>query len=541
MDQLVLSEKAVQTLQSNLGTLLASQRWDQTSPLLPRVAEHLKEGERLRVTAEWFTYCGLDQVVGPLATLEVDKRSQVGSMNKGPGFAIAPVDFTGKVVGRSLMQKFDLYKAPRSGFHVDTTLWKSAMDKVTGLYDWRRFGKLKPLPLAEAALSFPGKSGYGYPFMSSSKEECNEQCFYLSAKIRDSGYDRKWIELLPAVGGTRSVNRGPYLPANRRAIAQVARVINNLNKQIQGVVQGVLRDRQPRIFCAWINKRAVKRAMTQLLDEKPRKLLCADYEGFDASVPNEVIDAVYEILSRWFVTDAAPLIRFNRDAFKRMGILLPGYRVKPEERTGGVPSGSVDTNLVDTIANLLVMEYTGLLLKTPVLMMYPQGDDCVVRFQGNPTLEDICGVVSSSFGMSISLKKTSYELKQAHFLQDLYLDEIRDSDGLVKGMRPIMHVLPHMLGYEKMDDDDWERLYDSVRWVQQMSECEDHPSFTLGCDLLAHSDPLTARVVEECRNNNDTWLRKAVAAIARKRSSLGWGISLDTFKSSAAVRYLASR
>jgi len=76
-------------------------------------------------------------------------------------------------------------------------------------------------------------------------------------------------------------------------------------------------------------------------------------------------------------------------------------------KTGGVPSGSAWTNIIDTIINVIVTRYlsyhcTGYL---PLGEIY-HGDDAVVVPMGIMNLEDWAKLGSSAFGMNLSTKKS---------------------------------------------------------------------------------------------------------------------------------------
>jgi hypothetical protein len=76
-------------------------------------------------------------------------------------------------------------------------------------------------------------------------------------------------------------------------------------------------------------------------------------------------------------------------------------------KTGGVSSGSVFTNIIDTIINCAVMLYT-LYITTgclPTAEMY-LGDDSFIISQGIINLDDITRVAKESFGMQVHPDKS---------------------------------------------------------------------------------------------------------------------------------------
>jgi hypothetical protein len=269
-------------------------------------------------------------------------------------------------------------------------------------------------------------------------------------------------------------------------------------------------------------------------------ILSVDFKSFDVSVPEVVLDLVFEIIEGWMTVESRPLIRFIKEAFMRTGILCPGEYFAGSARTGGVPSGSVMTNLVDSLVNLWVMHYAAARASSSVLFALAQGDDGVYTFQGTPSMHDLAEAVSE-LGMTISEDKSIMDSEVVHFLQDLHTRDYL-IDGVNVGVRPLQHVLNSAMSMERNDGKSWDRSCDTVRWLQQWGEALYHPRFPEFCDWLYHNDWLCEGLLERLRVDGVTErLKEILSNVNRKDSNSFWGLTPASFLSSPAVAYLMRR
>jgi hypothetical protein len=281
--------------------------------------------------------------------------------------------------------------------------------------------------------------------------------------------------------------------------------------------------------------------MTKLLaDGDP--ILSIDFKGFDQSVPFELIDVVFDIIGMWFVGEASPLIDFCREEFKRTGILTPGRYHSGDERTGGIPSGSVFTNWVGSVANSLVLHYAAHRCGNRVKSWYTQGDDGAVTFARPINLDNLAEVLLTDLGMTISPDKTLYVKGAVHFLQNLHCTDFVH-EGLNVGVRPLMQLANPMTSYERVDLTEWKRAYDTVRFMQQILQGVHHPMATQMCDWLYEHDWCVREVIERVLLFSDkSFADAALTAVSRKDSALRfWGNSPGMFVKSPVVLYLGER
>jgi len=532
MRQFEVSDTAMQTIQCMLGSLRAGVSADYTTPLISRSYSNDKDRGRSEMATSVYDACHLSAAAPWLREWEDGKRLKHGTFSRRPGYAF---DAT---VGDSLEKLVRKYTAPRSPVRLCPHAVAYADQAVACLYNVHRHGKLRLLDLVDAAVDyFPGKTGLGFPVMSSDKERHLYNVYQMSQEICDSGFNHGWIEQFPAVLGTRGQPRGPYLFAKSRVVFMMSRVLGNIEKCYQEVAQRALRESES--FAAWVGQREVDRAITRLFFRgRERPVLSVDFKSFDSSVPRSIIDRVFSIMASWFTGESALLLDFCREVVNRAGLLVPDSYIHGDDRTGGVPSGCAGTNLVDSLVNWWVIHYAAKRLKSSVIAGMCQGDDGVATFQGNVRLEDIVSVVDRDLGMTVSSDKTLMRSDCVHFLQNVHH---RDYviDGLNVGVRPIMHLTNAMWSYERIDGPDWIRPFDTLRWLQQISEAQHHPSFDRLCLWLQEKDGYLGEVLDRVINRDVVWLSRACAAVKKKMEWNSLVFTPMTLLSSPAVRKLA--
>lgn len=158
------------------------------------------------------------------------------------------------------------------------------------------------------------------------------------------------------------------------------------------------------------------------------KYVVADWSRFDKTIPPWLIRDAFSIIFNsfdftkvrdsegkiWPVNEAQSIRRAKRvmSYFINTPIRVnDGRRFK---KTGGVPSGSMFTNIIDSIVNMIVTRYT----YYHVTGAFPQaevylGDDSVTVVDGIVNLDDMASVALDSFGMVLNAKK-SYVTTNTH-------------------------------------------------------------------------------------------------------------------------------
>jgi hypothetical protein len=150
-------------------------------------------------------------------------------------------------------------------------------------------------------------------------------------------------------------------------------------------------------------------------------VVSGDYSNFDARVPNWLIRDVFSMLSDWFdfskVKDSEGKIwNVKPEQTARRWKAMVSYFVNTKVRTPsglrvqkshGVPSGSMFTNLLDTLCNAVQTRtafrrvYGALPEKD-----YYYGDDSVLLLRDLPDLDAIAIELDATFGAILSVDKT---------------------------------------------------------------------------------------------------------------------------------------
>jgi hypothetical protein len=273
-------------------------------------------------------------------------------------------------------------------------------------------------------------------------------------------------------------------------------------------------------FVAWVSRAAVDRSVSRVMRSR-RVMFSIDFSGFDASVPNEVIDVIFDAITYWFKPASTVLIEFLRHSFKFTGLYVPGDEYHHgTNRQGGVPSGSKLTNLIDSLANFFVMHYCAARAKCEVMDLLVQGDDALITFSRNMTKERLCYYVEHDCGMRISPEKTVVSRDVCSFLQMWHHRTYRFGKGLYPGVRSIMRSLGRMMSREHSPppepedwgamhpDLSWPSLMDAFRAIQQVDYCSSHPSFTSFATWVAEHTPCIDVALERILRNDAELLTK---------------------------------
>lgn len=153
------------------------------------------------------------------------------------------------------------------------------------------------------------------------------------------------------------------------------------------------------------------------------KYVISDWSKFDKTIPVWLIRDAFSILAD-IIDFSVGREDHNRRRFKKIVDYFceTPIRTCKGERflvTGGVPSGSCFTNLIDSIINCLVTRF--LFYQTtsrfPVGEIF-LGDDGVTVVDGHACLEDIASLAIKYFGMELNISKSyvTTSIKNVHFL-----------------------------------------------------------------------------------------------------------------------------
>lgn len=173
-----------------------------------------------------------------------------------------------------------------------------------------------------------------------------------------------------------------------------------------------------------------------------------DFSKFDSSVSIDLIKVAFRILKTWFrsmshIEDKAwdVILRY----FMFTPIIMPDGNVY--SKSGGVPSGSYFTQLVDSIVNYIVIQYCFVkVFGKPVLdnKILVLGDDCLVGFDGHIPLQAFSRVASElGFTMNPDKCHISTFGEPWHFLGHIWVRGVVDRDEIDVVKRAVFPEKPN--------------------------------------------------------------------------------------------------
>jgi len=463
-----LVQGAKDRLQAQFALLDRGSDLDLVTPIIGRKTTD-KMGKRDQVASDVWSRCKLDQLPMWLRELEVQQRGMHGSYSNLPPYDDSTLPLGVGAFFNTLPNQVSIDKHAAK---IADTFVLSRLSK----------GTLTRCLLEDAAMSFEGRTSYGWPFVSSNPSFFDEAMGMSMAVIASNNLPTYLA--YPAILGFRGTPTGLHTRPKARVVWQCSRVIANIEKTVFIPVFKALQHSPG--FAAWTSAKDVEFSITRMFDAgRAGTVMSVDFSKFDSSLPREIIGRVFSFLSAWFgSTYDKAIIGALCHYFQGVQLLTPrGLHIN---KLRGVPSGSVMTNLVDSLANMWVIAYGAAKLGSRVSDCEVQGDDGVYRFNVDITPPELKGVLREDLGMTINPDKGLIAENEVHFLQNVYRRSYRDK-GLCLGVRPIMRVLNGMMSYERFHSG-WNGYLDTARWVMQMSNASEHPSFYALVEWLLDQD-----------------------------------------------------
>lgn len=342
---------------------------------------------------------------------------------------------------------------------------------------------LRPVSLETAYADMPTGTNLGLPF-ASKDVQYREMVLELARAIRRSDFV---MEPDPALLFWRGQARGLDDDPKQRDVWGYSHYLILFELMLQIPLLNYLRRRRIE-FAAWVSPSAVDEAVTYVIENCKQDILSVDFSRFDASVPDVLIRMIFRILKNWFGERWTRQIEYVENAFLNVGLLTPEGIIV--DRHGGVPSGSGLTNLIDSLIQLLAFKYISYRMKNEIDVHLVQGDDGVICFNRSWNLEEVSGL-AAELGLKLSSDKGGVSKDRVYFLQNIHSRD-RAIDGYYKGVRPVMRVMNGAFSYERFHDG-WTGADDSLRWMQQFNNLQNHPKFREAVRFLWDNDKYLRR------------------------------------------------
>lgn len=338
-------------------------------------------------------------------------------------------------------------------------------------------GSLLPLTFRASFGAMPKDSNLGLPWFTRDKALADSYLERANA-LRNAGFKG---DIYPAVVGWRGQpSDDPDYPKQR-----VVWMMDHLETIVGLSIQVPLLEklRPHPWFAGWNQLSIVDKVVTSMIDSTPNFKMSADFSGFDRSLPAAVIHAVFKLLKYWFHPSAESQISWLEDMFAHVGLVTPDGILVGKE--GGVPSGSALTNLVDSLAQLLMI--LPFVDRATVL-----GDDGV--YTGVSDSNELSHRLSDLYGVEVSSDKGGFERDQVRFLQRLHMRNYRRG-GICVGVRSLTRTWRGACYLERRIPNLPEEFF-SARTIMQLENCHWHPMFRKAVEyffsvdsVVRHLDP----------------------------------------------------
>lgn len=355
------------------------------------------------------------------------------------------------------------------------TLLKEAGRRVRKLL---KKGSVKPISLDESVDQSPKSTQYCLPYMKKGNGFLNGRKAYEYYKnLAAKDLVRKKLTFIPSMLFMRIQPSGTEWTKHRIAFG-VAHHVNML----EGMIQRPLLKRL--IELPQFSENAAPGSTDKVVTNMFKKALLSftnmigfDATGYDKSLCKELLIEAFGCVKYWcdgtldWLIDEICRYTYSCDLVSPIGVFVG--------RDRGVASGLNFTNLIDSIVQLLLHEYTFLRMnvnESNYINPTVQGDDGIWAIKG------LNGVILSNimkeFNIIVNPDKVSVSPDYVTFCQRLY---IRDwmKEGVNVGIRSVYRTLNSIVSFERKRNNKWKYTDDIIRAIMQLEEMKHHPVHSL--------------------------------------------------------------
>ena len=341
----------------------------------------------------------------------------------------------------------------------------SHVDLDVGFHDVvSRLGprRLVPLRLAAAQEQLPQNTNSGLPRFT-------RRSTVRTLELEDAISDR-WQDY-DAVLGWRGSASGPNEAPKQRTVWMFPYSTNIVEMSLFRPMQRLLLQSFHQALSAWRHPEDVDNAVSRMLKRRERGnvIVSTDFSRFDQSVGPSLSAWAFKVLEYAFQIKYHHVIQDVMGVFHEIGLRVSEDNVIRGKH--GVPSGSVFTNLVDSVVHLMVQYQALTVIGADSEFHLVQGDDGVLMLNEVSQTDALFKSYEDS-GLEINLDKQFLGTDDCLFLQKYH------HVSQIGGIYPTYRALNSLLGQERYYDPElWGPEMVSLRAIMILENCKHHPLF----------------------------------------------------------------
>lgn len=216
---------------------------------------------------------------------------------------------------------------------------------------------------------------------------------------------------------------------------------------------------------------SISSLMSKALVNNTLKFLSVDFSKYDSTISYALQESSFNYIKNKFQKDYSKDISYIFERFNTIGILTPNGIMSGRH---GVPSGSTFTNEVDSIAQYLLHESSG--IESNGFQI--QGDDGVYLLNDSQMKTLLAEFTSN--GLNVNMDKSYQSSEYCVFLQRLY-DKHYYKDNFIGGIYPIYRAINRIVYQERFSNfEDFDLAgvdYYSIRTITILENVKYHPLF----------------------------------------------------------------
>jgi hypothetical protein len=268
---------------------------------------------------------------------------------------------------------------------------------------------------------------------------------------------------------------------------------------------------------------AVDAGITAIFDQaQGDPITSIDFSAYDASVSAAAIPGLFGFIATFFQEQHRLILETVAGNFRSGGIVTPDGVLSGDH---GVPSGSVFTNLIDSMFQLAAAD---------VDVCQVQGDDGVYLGQLEYWADKF-----RHYGLNVNMEKSDCSPDYAIYLQNYYsrnYTAIKPGQGrMLVGIYPLSRALNRLVHLER-----WTDLEDlgisgpdffSIRAIAILENCKHHPGFPKLVKFIQEQDKYNLNFSEQGLNAYVESLSRRAPGLLHQRGDNVKGIrSFEAYK-----------